>query len=71
MLSARVRRPGSTLKLVRTWTGPWRVVTADKVYAQEVQNMVSGEAKAVHVARLGVHANGASEVTADLKEVFQ
>lgn len=32
--------------------------------------MVWGE-EVVHVTRLGVYANGASEVTADLKKIFQ
>lgn len=36
VLSARVRRPGSTPKLVSTWVDPWRVVTADKVHVEEV-----------------------------------
>ena len=52
VMVARVRRPGSTLKLVSTWTGPWRTVMADKMYAYGVQNIVTGEVKDVHVVRL-------------------
>ena len=42
----RVRRLGSTPKLVSTWTGPWPVITADKVHLYGVRNIV------VHVVRL-------------------
>ena len=40
VMAARVRWPGSTTKLVSTWTGPWQVVTADKVQVYNVQNIV-------------------------------
>ena len=45
---ASVRRPGSMPKLVSTWTGPWRIVTADKVHVYGVTNIVTGEVKDVH-----------------------
>ena len=45
----RVRRPGSTPKLVCTWTSPWR---NDKVHVYGVQNNVTGEVKDVYVVRL-------------------
>ena len=57
VMVARVRRPGSTSKLVSTWTGPWRVVTADKVHVHGVQNIVMGEVKNVHVVRLWFYAD--------------
>ena len=43
VMVARVRLPGSTPKWVSTWTGPWRIVTADKVHVYGVQNIVMGE----------------------------
>ena len=49
VMVASVRRPGSTLKLVSTWSRPWRVVMADKVYVYGVQDIVTDEAKDVHV----------------------
>ena len=68
---ARVRRPGSTPKFVSTWTGPWRIVTADKVHVYGVQNIVTGEVKDVHVVRLRFYADKDLEMTAALKEVVQ
>ena len=47
---ARVRRPGSTPKLVSTWTGLWQNVTAE-LHMYGVQNIVTGEVKDVHVVR--------------------
>ena len=44
---ARVRRSGLTPKLMSAWTGPWRIVTADKIYVYRVQNVVTGEVKDV------------------------
>ena len=35
VMLTRVRRPGSTLKLVSTGTGPWHTVTADKVHVYD------------------------------------
>ena len=71
VMVARVWRPGSTPKLVSTWTGPWRIVTADKVHVYGVQNIVTGEVKDVHVVRLRFYADKDLEMTAALKEVLQ
>ena len=54
---ARVRRPGSTLKLASTWTGPWRIVPADKVHVYGIQNIVTRKVKEVHVIRLRFYAD--------------
>ena len=71
MIVARVRRPGSTPKLVSTWTGPWRIIAVDKVHVYDVQNIVTGEVKNVHVVRLRFHGDKDLEMTVALKEVFQ
>ena len=71
LMVARVRRPGSTPKLVSTWTGPWRIVTADKAHVYGVQNIITGEANDVRVARLRFYADKDLEMTATLKEVLQ
>ena len=71
VLVARVRRRGSTPKLLMTWTGPWRIVAAERLHVYGVQNIVSGEVRDVHVARLRFYADAALEITAELKEVFQ
>ena len=68
---ARVRRPGSTPKLVSTWRGPWRVITADKICVYGVQNLITGEVKDVHVVRLLFYEDKYLEMTVALKEVFQ
>ena len=68
---ARVRRPGSTPKLVSTWTGPWQTVTADMVHVYGVQNIVKGEVKDEHVVNLQFYAVKDLVMTAAVKEVFQ
>ena len=68
---ARVRRPGSTPKLVSTWTGPRRFGWADKVHVYGVQNMVKGEVKDVHEVSLRFYADKDLVMMAVLKEVFQ
>ena len=58
VLVARVRRSGTTPKLLMTWTGPpWRVVSAEQQHVYGVQNIVSG-VRDVHVARLRFYADG-------------
>ena len=71
VLVARVRRSGSTPKLLMTWTGPWRVVVAEHPHVYGVQNIVSGEVRDVHVARLRFYADSALAITAEVKDVFQ
>ena len=69
-MMARVRRPGLTPKLVSTWTGPWRIITADKVHLYGVQNIVTDEENDMHVVRLRFYAEKELEMTAALKEMF-
>ena len=71
MVAVRVRRPGSTPKLVRTWTGPLQNVTADKMHVYGVQNIFTGEFKDVQVVRLRFYVDKDLEMTAALKKVFQ
>ena len=71
VLAARVRRAGTTPKLVSTWTGPWRIVAAEKKHVYGIQNIVNGEVRDAHVARLRYYADKELEVTAAMKEVFQ
>ena len=68
---ARVRRSGSTPKLLMTWTGPWRVVSAEQPHVYGVQNIVSGDVRDVHVTRIRFYADSALAITAELKDVFQ
>eukprot|EP00903_Cladosiphon_okamuranus_P017345 g15980.t1 len=71
VLVARVRRSGLTPKLASTWTGPWRVVTAQQEHVYGVQNIISGEVRDVHVARMRFYSDSELDITSDLKEVFQ
>ena len=68
---ARVRRAGLTPKLAATWTGPWRVVTAEQKHVYSVQNIISGDVRDVHVVRLRFYSDAQLDVTSDLKDVFQ
>ena len=56
MVVSRVRWPGSTPKLVNTWTGPWRIVAEGKVPVHGIQSIVTGEVKEVYVVRLRFYA---------------
>lgn len=52
-------------KLVRTWTGPWRVAFAagsQQLYG--VEDIVTGERKAVHIARISSNTDDSLVVTA-------
>ena len=55
---ARVWRSGSAPKLLMTWTVPWRVVVAQQPHVYGVQNIVSGEVRDVHVARMQFFSSG-------------
>ena len=68
---ARVLRSGSTTKFIMTWTGPWRVVVAQRPHVYGVQDIVSEEVRDIHVARMRLYAAAALAITAELKEVFQ
>ena len=45
VMAGRIRRPGSTPKLVSTWTGLLRIVTPHKVHVYGVQNTVRAKLK--------------------------
>ena len=45
-------------------TGPWRVVSAEQQHVYGLQNIVSGEVRDVHVARLRFYADAALAITA-------
>ena len=70
VMVARARRPGSMPKLVSTWIGPWRIVTADKVHVYGVQSIITGEVKDVHVVRLRFYVDEDLETTAGLRELI-
>ena len=62
-----VRRSGSTPKLVMTWTGPWRVASAEQPHVYGVQNIVSGDVRDVHVARMRFYADRELSITVELR----
>ena len=65
-----VRRSGSTPKLLMTWTGPWRVASAEQPHVYGVQNIVSGDVRDVHVARMRFYADRELSITADTEGCF-
>ena len=71
VLVARVRTQGRQNKLVGTWTGPWRVVNDDKEHVYSVGNIVTGETREVHVARMRFYADKDLNITRQLTETFQ
>ena len=70
VLVAWVRRSGSTAKLLMAWTGPWRVVVAQRPQVHGVQNIVSGEVRDVHVVRMRFYGDAALAITAELIRGF-
>ena len=57
VLVPRVRKLGSTPELVATWTGPSRVVSGGSPHVYNVQDIVTGETKEVHVGRMRAYAD--------------
>ena len=58
----RVRKLGSAPKLVTTWTGPWRVVLSGSPHVYNVQDIVTGETKEVHVMRMRTNVDSSLAV---------
>ena len=71
VLVARVRKLGSAPKLVTTWTGPWRVVSGGSPYVYNVQDIVTGETKEVHVVRMRAYAEASLAVGAEVQGLFE
>ena len=71
VLVARVRKLGSAPKLVTTWTGPWRVVSGGSPHVYNVQDIVTGETKEVHVVRMRAYADSSLAVGAEVKGLFE
>ena len=71
VLVARVRLSSSTLKLLMTWTGTWRVMVAQRPHVYGVQHIISGEVRDVRVARMRFYPDAAHTITAELKDIFQ
>ena len=58
----RVRKLGSAPKLVTTWTGLWRVVLSGSPHVYNVQDIVTGETKEVHVMRMRANVDSSLAV---------
>ena len=71
VLVARVRKLGSAPKLVTTWTGPWRVVLGGSPHVYNVQDIVTGETKEVHVVRMRAYADSSLAVGAEVQGLFE
>ncbi|CAM9475825.1 unnamed protein product [Ascophyllum nodosum] len=71
VLVARVRKVGSAPKLVTTWTGPWRVVSGGSPHVYNVQDIVTGETKEVHVVRMRAYADSSLAVGAEVQGLFE
>ena len=67
VLVTRVRKLGSALKLVTTWTVTWRVVSGGSPHAYSVQDAVTGETKEVRVVRMHAYANSSLAVGANVQ----
>ena len=66
VLVARVRKLDSAPQLVTTWTGQRHVVSDGSPHVYDVKNMVTGEAKEVHVVRMRACADSPLAVGADV-----
>lgn len=71
VLKASVPKRGILLKLLGTWTQPWRVALAEKKNTQRVQNKVSEERHDAHETRMRFYADHDTNTTVDVKNVFQ
>ena len=68
VLEARVSGQGKHHKLMRTWTGPWRVANGDKQHVYAVRH--SRTARRPH-GDDAVYANDILEITGELGNIFQ
>ena len=67
----RVRKLDSAPKLVTVWTGPWRVVLCGSTRVYNVQDIVVGETKEVHVVRMRAYADSALAMGAEVQGLFE
>ena len=66
-----VYKLGSAPKLVTTWTGPWRVVSGGSPHVYNVQDIVTGETKEVHVVRMRAYVDSSLAVGAEVQGLFE
>ena len=71
VLVARFRELGSAPKLVTTRTGLWRVVSSGSPHVYNVQDIVTGETKEVHVVRMRAYAHSSLAVGAEVQGLFE
>ena len=69
--ASTVRKQSSAPKLVTTWTGPWRVVSGGSPHVYNVQNIVTGVTKEVHVVQVRAYADSSLAVGAEVQELFE
>ena len=67
VLVARVRKLGSAPKLLRMWTGPYRVVSGGSSHVCTVLVIVMDETNEVHVVRMRTYASPSLVVGAEVK----
>ena len=68
---ARARKLDNAPKLVTNWSGPWRVVSGGPSHVYNVQGIVTGETKEVHVVRMRAYADSSFAVSAEVQGLFQ
>ena len=71
LLVAWVCKPGSASQLVSTWTESWRVVWDGSSHVYNVQDIVTGETKEVHVLRMRVYVDSSFAVGAEVQGLFE
>ena len=71
VLIARVRELGGAPKLVTTWTGPWHVISGGCPRMYNVQEIVTGETKELHVVRMRACAGSSLAVSTEVQGVFE
>ena len=71
VLVPQVRKLGSAPKVVTTWARPWRVVSGGSPHAYNVQGIVTGETKEVHVVRMRAYAGSSLVVGAEVQDLFE
>ena len=66
VLVARVCKLGSAPKLVTTWTGPWREVSGGSLHVYNVQDIMTGETKDVHIVRMRAYEDSSLAVGSEV-----
>ena len=70
VLVAKVRQPGIAPNRMKTWAGPWKVVSKARGHVCGVEYIVTKRLRGMNIERMRRYADVSLNITAELEEVF-